>query len=217
MFVRPLFLILLLFFLQSQDCKKTVSNNSVNQKQKESKVNQEFNPKVEEWVNEAPFDDPLKQQQTPSFSYEDWFKRGRALPSVNETLINLLQKEDLEKPSGNGMRVAYALGWVGDKRKQIVEILLRAINSKDLSLRIEAVSALGRQGDAAVLPTLEKLLTNKQENSNVRGNACISIGRLGVPSSDKLLTDALNDSDPFIVSCAKEGLRLFREKNSPQS
>jgi len=177
-------------------------------------MNQEFNPKVEEWLQEAPFDDPIKQQQTPNFSYDDWFKRGRALPNVIESLIQLLEQEKLENPSGIGMRVAYALGWVGDKRPQITKALLRTLYSKDLSLRIESVSAIGRQGDASVSPTIEKLLLNKDEDINVRGNACIAIGRLGAPSAEKLLTDALKDSDPFIVSCAKEGLRLLNEKKS---
>lgn len=216
MFVRPLFLMLLFVFLQFHGCKN-LSESSINQTHKELTVNQEFNPKVEEWVKEPPFDNPIEQQQKPNFSYEDWFKRGRALPSVVETLIKLLEQEDPENPSDVGMRVAYALGWLGDKRKQAIEVLSKALKSKDLNLRIEAVSALGRQGDASVLPTLEKLLLNKEEDVNVRGNACVAIGRLKVPSSEKLLTNALNDSDPFIVSCAKEGLRLFHEKGSPQN
>jgi HEAT repeat protein len=194
--------------------KTSQSSNSITQSQKELPVNQEFNPKVVEWVKEPPFDDPIEQQQKPNFSYEDWFKRGRALPYVVETLIKLLEQEDPENPSGTGMRVAYALGWVGDKRKPAVEALYKTLNSKDLNLRIEAVSALGRQGDASVLPTLEKLLLNKEENINVRANACIAIGRLGVPSSEELLTNTLKDSDPFLVSCAKEALRLLHEKES---
>lgn len=180
-------------------------------------MSNEFNPKVVEWVKEPPFDDPVQQQKKPDFSYEDWFKRGRALPNVIETLVELLEREELTNPSGDGMRVAYALGFVGDKREQITKVLLRAINSNDLNLRIEAISALGRQGDGSVLPTLEKLLLNKEENVNVRGNACIAIGRLGVPSSKKILTDALNDEEQFIVLCAKEGLRLLNEKQPQQS
>jgi HEAT repeat protein len=180
-------------------------------------MNQDFNPKVVEWVKEPPFDDPVEQQRKPNFSYEDWFKKGRSLPHLIETLIKLLEQEDPEHPSGIGMRVAYALGWLGDKRKQAVEVLSKMLSSKDLNLRIEAVSALGRQGDASVLPTLEKLLLNKEENVNVRANSCIAIGRLGIPSSEKLLIDTLNDSDPFLVRCAKEALRLLHEKESPHN
>lgn len=180
--------------------------------QKELVMSQDFNPEVLEWLKEAPFDDPLALKQKPDFSYEEWFGRGRSLPRVVETLIKLLEQEGTEQASGHGVRAAYALGWVGDRRKQIIQSLMKAIGSKDLSLRIEAVSALGRQGDPSVFPTLEKLLLNRKEDVNVRANACIAIGRLGVPSSERLLTNTLKDSEPFIGRCAEEALRLLREK-----
>jgi HEAT repeat protein len=168
-----------------------------------------MNKEVLEWVREAPFDDANAMQLRRDFSYDEWFTRGRALPGALETLVEILEKEDLVHPSGDGMRVAYALGWIGDRRKRIVEVLLRALGSRDIALRREAVSALGRQGDMSVLPTLENLLTNKNEDVNIRGNACISIGRIGSPSSEALLRAALGDKDPFIVACAQEALRLL--------
>jgi len=167
-----------------------------------------MNRVVIDWLNEASFGDERRAMLYPNFSYEDWFARGRALPDSIETLIELLEQEDLMRPSGDGMRAAYALGWIGDKRKRAVDALLRSLGSKDVTLRVEAASALGRQGDATVLPILEKLLTNKNEDVNVRANACIAIGRLRVPSSEALLRQTLHDSDPFIVRCAQEALRL---------
>jgi len=178
-------------------------------------MSQEFHPKVLEWVKEPPFDDPNALRLEPDFSYEEWLKRGRALPHLVETLIILLEREDPEHPTDIGMRAAYALGWLGDKRKQAVEVLLKALDSKDINLRVEAASALGRQGDASVAPTLEKLLLDKREDVNVRANACIAIGRLGAPSSEKLLREMLKDSDPFIARCAEEALRLLHEETSP--
>jgi hypothetical protein len=165
--------------------------------------------KVLDWLKEAPLTDPILMRLRGNFSYEDWFVRGRSLPNSIETLIELLEQEDLTHPSGNGMRAAYALGWIGDKRRRGVDALLRSLGSKDVTLRVEATSALGRQGDASVLPTLEKLLTNKKEDINVRANACIAIGRLRVPSSEVLLRQTLHDSDPFLVRCAEEALRLY--------
>ena len=167
--------------------------------------------KVLAWVREAPFSDPNLMRLRPNFSYDDWFVRGRAMPGAVETLIKLLEQEDLEQPSGDGMRVAYALGWIGDKRKRAIDALLRAIGSKEITLRIEAVAALGRLGDPSVLPILEKLLTEEQEDINVRANACIAIGRLGVPSSEKVLRDTLKDRNSFLVRCAEEALRLHAE------
>jgi HEAT repeat protein len=173
--------------------------------------------KVLAWVREAPFSDPNLMRLRPSFSYEDWFARGRAMPNAVETLIELLEKEDLTRPSGDGMRLAYALGWIGDKRRRGINALLRALGSKDITLRIEAVAALGRLGDRAVLAVLEELLKNEREDVNVRGNACIAIGRLRVPSSEALLKETLQDNDPFIVSCAKEALRLHAGGESEES
>ncbi len=168
-----------------------------------------MNDSVVKWVREAPFDDPIAMQQKANFSYEDWFARGRALPGAIEKLVDMLEHEDLEHPSGDGMRVAYALGWIGDRRPAIVNALIRSLGSRDITLRVEAASALGRQGDACVLPILEKLMTDKQEDTNVRANACISIGRIGSPSSEALIRSALYDKDPFMVTCAKEALRLL--------
>lgn len=169
--------------------------------------------RVREWLMKAPFDNP-QALAAPDFSYEDWFNEGRALPQSVDILIEFLEQEDLDKPSGDGMRIAYALGWIGDKRKQrAIDALLRALDSKDITLRIEAVAALGRIGDISVLPILEKLLMDNNEDVNVRANACISIGRLGITSSEELLRNMLNDNDPFLVQCAEEALRLLAEKS----
>jgi hypothetical protein len=176
-----------------------------------------MNKEVLDWLKEAPFSDPDHMRLKPDFSYEDWFARGRSLPESIETLIKLLEREDLMHPSGNGMRTAYALGWIGDKRKRAIDALLRSLGSKDVALRVEATSALGRQGDETVLPTLEKLLTNKKEDVNVRANAIIAIGRLQLPSSEALIRQTLNDSDPFIVRCAEEALRLHGGGESERS
>lgn len=164
--------------------------------------------KVWEWLMKAPFDDPRALAAQPAFSYDDWLNEGRRLPAAVEVLIESLENEDRKRPSGNGMRVAYALGWIGERRPRAINALHRALESKDINLRIEAVAALGRLGDARVLPDLEKLLQNDQEDINVRGNACIAIGRLGVPSSEKLLRETAKSSDQFLSRCADEALRL---------
>src|SRR5262245_27229591 len=90
--------------------------------------------KVLEWVRKAPFDDVRLQAASPGFSYEQWFQEGRALPRSVDILADVLGKEDLERPSGDGMRLAYALGWIGDRRPQVVEALTRAVHSRDTPL-----------------------------------------------------------------------------------
>ena len=170
-----------------------------------------MNKDAVEWVREAPFADPAAMRLRPDFSYDEWFARGRALPQAIETLIELLEREDLQRPSGDGMRVAYALGWIGDKRRRGVEALVRALASKDIALQVEATSAIGRQGNASDAALLESLLTNEAKDINVRGNACIALGNIGSPKSEPLLRQILEGRDAFLVSCAKEALRLMSD------
>jgi len=164
---------------------------------------------VEAWLMRAPFDELRPDLGPEPFSYEAWFDEGRNLPLAVETLIALLAGEDLEKPSGRGMRTAYALGWIGDGRPEAIKALLRVLGSRDVALRMETAAALGRLGDATLSPQLEEIFLNPHEDDNVRANACIALGRLAAPSSLPLLTRALTDSDPFIASAAKEALRLY--------
>lgn len=171
-----------------------------------------MNRDVVTWVREAPFDNPIAMQTTPNFSYEEWMARGRALPGAIETLIAMLDHEDLRHPSGDGMRTAYALGWIGDKRKEGVAALLRVLDSSDVALRVEAASALGRQGDASVLPVLETLMKNEKEDVNVRANACIAMGRIGSPSSEPALSSMLDNENSFLATCAREAFRLLAGK-----
>jgi hypothetical protein len=171
-----------------------------------------MNDEVLDWLKEAPFDDPERAGLKPNFSYEEWFAKGKSIPGSEEGLIQLLLSEDALRPSGNGARAAYALGWIGDKSKRVVDALLTSLRSKDPGLRIEAVSALGRQGNADVLPLVEALLTNETEDVNVRANACIAIGRLRVPSSESLLRRMLQDRNPFLARSAQEALRLLHER-----
>jgi HEAT repeat protein len=167
--------------------------------------------KVEKWLAKAPFDDPKALAAQPKFSYEKWFEEGRALPHIKEVLRLLLKKE-LEQSTGKGPRIAYALGWLGDKGS--IEVLTRALEAKDVALRIEAAAALGLIGDAKTLGPLTKLVEDVSEDQNVRANACVSIGRLGVPSGATVLRKAQTDREPFVARAAEEGLRLLGQ-NGP--
>jgi hypothetical protein len=165
------------------------------------------------WLNEAPFDDPAKLQSNANFSYEDWFKRGRAIDHVEETLSGFVEVPVSQAPDLMKAHVAYALGWVGTKgKKQTIQSLLYALTSKDNRVRMEAAAALGRVGDNSVLDPLKKLADDRTENVNVRGNAYIALGNLGIPSAEKVIQRGMRGPDPFIVKCATEGLRLLRPK-----
>ena len=168
---------------------------------------------VLQWSREIPLTDPLKQRSNPNFSFEEWLARGRKLPGVVDTLIKLLDREDLQHPSGDGMRLAYALGSLGERRRPAVNTLVRSLGSKDVDLRSGAVMALGSIGDASEVELLEKVVKDRHENKYVRGNACVSIGRLGVRSAEPVLREALKDPEPFVALCAQEGLNLLQSGN----
>ena len=165
---------------------------------------------VVNWLKKAPFDDPQALQSQPGFSYQAWFEEGRSLPRVRRVLVDLLEEEDPQNPSGNGERIAYALAFVGDKRA--VSALLASLESKDAALRAEAVFALGRLGNIDIAPTLSKLLEDEEEETNVRANACIAVGRVAAPDAEGLLKRMGAHRDPFLRSCAREGLRLLAER-----
>jgi len=165
---------------------------------------------VLQWSREIPLTDPLKQRANPNFSFEEWLARGRKLPGAVDTLIKLLDEEDLQHPSGDGMRLAYALGSLGERRRPAVNALVRSLGSKDVELRSGAVIALGSIGDASVVPLLENLVKDRHESKYVRGNACVSMGRLGARSAEPVLREALKDPEPFVQLCAQEGLKLLQ-------
>jgi HEAT repeat protein len=175
-----------------------------------------MNPDVVAWVREAPFEDTFRQGGPAPFSYEAWFARGRALPNATGTLAGLLEREDLLHPSGDGRRVAYALGWIGTRGDaRAIAALRRGLGSRDVALRMEAAQALGHLGDAAVLPTLAALLRDTREDANVRANAAIGLGRTGLAAADPVLRSVLTDGNGFVVASAREGLRLLHAAGAP--
>jgi len=58
------------------------------------------------WLSEAPFDDPEKIRSRADFSYEDWFKRGRAIYFVEETLSRFVETPAPEPSDRHTARVA---------------------------------------------------------------------------------------------------------------
>ena len=174
-----------------------------------SMQNENDSVSVRKWLAKAPFDDPLALAAQPNFSYEKWIAEGRSLPRVADVLMDVLT-EELRQPSGNGERIAYAIGWLGNKRAE--PLLLSALNSKDVMLRSEATAALGRLGGREVFQKLRQLVENREEDPNVRANACISIGRIAPPGGDVVLREMLSDRNSFVASAAKEGLRLLESE-----
>jgi HEAT repeat protein len=162
------------------------------------------------WLKKAPLSDDMAEEAPSDFSYDRWFEEGRAIPDGVATLVALLEKENFSKPSEDAFRIIYALGWIGDNRA--TNVLLSALRSSDARVRTEAAAALGQlHADQAFAP-LRTLLEDKAEDTNVRANACIALGRLAQPESEVLLQEASKESDTFVAQCAEEGLRLLQQK-----
>lgn len=167
---------------------------------------------VQQWLSSAPFDDPQALQQHSDFSYESWLRKGKQLPCAIDVLVEMLNEENLESPSQNAEKAAYALGWLGDKRA--TASLLRTLKSTNANLRSESASALGRLGGTSASGTLEKMAEDENEDPNVRANACIAIGALNTPRAAAILNKMLTHRDSFLASAAAEGLRLLKNKHT---
>ncbi len=170
--------------------------------------NENQETKVRDWLRQAPFDDPAALAARPTFSYDDWFAEGRKVPGAVKVLTGLLNKEDLERPSGEGERLAYALGGLGDP--SAAAVLTRALASRDVALRAEAAAALGRLGVRQAAPALTRLVEDDKEDVNVRANACIALGRLAAPGTEALLRRLRGSPDSFLDRAAAEGLALIK-------
>lgn len=165
--------------------------------------------RVREWLSEPPFEDARRLHEPREFSYEDWFERGRALPAVTESLIEILSGEPLDRPTRFNYGAAYALGWVGDRRA--LPTLLQTMNAPHPLVRMESVAALGRLGDVSVVDSILAKLNDPKEQADVRANACVALGTLKAPGAKQALERARRDGDDFIVRSAEAALRLLNE------
>lgn len=162
------------------------------------------------WIQEAPFSDAGALKAKPNFSYIEWLNRGKALARIGDILVDLIEKENLQLPSRDSYKYIYALGWTGHARAE--EILMKALaKSNHIRIRIEAVAALGRLKITSAFDTLRTLLSDKTEDRNVRGNACIALGNLHLADVKPILREFETDADPFVARCVKEALRILGE------
>jgi hypothetical protein len=164
------------------------------------------------WLAEAPFEAPTPDSS--DFSYEDWLRRGRSTYYAEETLRSLVEVPVADPPDLVRAHAAHALGWIGTRGSQLsILALLRALGGQDAHVRAEVAAALGRLGDARVLPTLEQLASDPREDDNVRANAYVALGNLGDARAEKQLRQGTLETNAFLRSSAQEGLRLLHAKH----
>ncbi len=131
---------------------------------------------------------------------EEWLEEGRRIERIASSLTALLRHKD---PEVDLPQVAYALGWLGDATG--VPVLIDALDSEDVYLRIEAAAALGRLADKRAIPVLCKTAV-KDENHNARANAVAALGSFEGPEVRACLESALKDESQFVRELARESL-----------
>jgi HEAT repeat protein len=123
-------------------------------------------------------------------------------PGVADELRGLLA--DAEQPVWLRRVVADALGRMNDVASADIAVSVME-NTSDESLRMAALTLLGRTGRQEHLPIL-RTWANAEDNG-VRAYAVRALSRLGGSEEDARLVAALEDPSPWVALYAAEGLR----------
>jgi len=101
---------------------------------------------------------------------------------------------------------AKALGKIGSEARAAVPSLVKAMDDREIMVRIAAAEALGEIGpkDPAVLPALARAMTGKVDE-NLAEQAASALGAIG-EASITFLVSALRDRDPDVRARAARAL-----------
>jgi hypothetical protein len=159
-----------------------------------------------EWLKQVDFreaDNPHAAVTAPASQpdVEDWIRRGEKIEGIATALDRLLkERHDGTDPA----QVAYALGWLGNWRS--TPVLVGALESRDVYVRIEAAAALGRVGDTRAVDPLCNCLAN-DPSSNVRANAALALSRFDSNDAKRCLEVAASkDKSLFVRDIAAKAL-----------
>ncbi len=167
-------------------------------------------PKVEQlvrrWLAENSYAFVINHAKPnrPFVEWKTWIDRGRKIHGIELVLTSLLARRDAEVELP---LVAQSLGDLGGMNS--VSVLIDALGSGDIHLRIQSAIALGRLHDRRAVPALGKCL-REESDENVRANLVVAIGSIGGPDAREYLEEAAKDASPFVAELADEGLDLFR-------
>lgn len=132
---------------------------------------------------------------------------AHALVAIGEAAVPALA--DCLKSAGPRIRkyCAYALGEIAGNDPAAVDALVRACDDKDVSVRINAVEALGlKRATPGGVAALAKALSDSEDE--VRFNAALALARMGKGAAAAVpaLADALNDGNRYVSGYAIEAL-----------
>lgn len=90
-----------------------------------------------------------------------------------------------------------------------VEAIQHSLDDSNPSVRLAAVQALGQTGSKSAIDPLMSIL--RDENNSMRGEAAVSLGKIGEPAEQVLIT-ALNDPKPLTRKLVAEALGDIRSQ-----
>jgi HEAT repeat protein len=99
------------------------------------------------------------------------------------------------------------------REKVIMPLLLRSLESRSEWVRDAAVLALGKLGDPAVIPHLQKRVTDHGEREDVREDALLALGLTGQEAAAVQLRASLKGEGSDLKAFAALGLGLLGRKD----
>jgi len=150
----------------------------------------------------------MVQEQDPAFRTGIWLTVPRLPASLRRLLLrNVAWTNAIE------VRVAAArsLAIVGPEARAAIPVLETALHDREMRVRLEAATALGRIGRESV-PALMRGL--EDTDSEIRHAAAYGLGEVGRDAQPAipLLTQALQDTNPQVRASAAYSLTLIQPR-----
>ena len=121
--------------------------------------------------------------------------------------------EEVADPYPEGMLAAYYLVKLG--KKQGLEYLLRVFEDEKSPLRLGALQALGKSGEAKAAASLAKRAEEGKEPTAIRLPLVMALGRLGGTRAIHALKKAQDDADAEVRGAARLALAELGEYERP--
>lgn len=122
-----------------------------------------------------------------------------------DQLIDMLHDSE----TGSKIQAAIGLAKYGEKASAAVPELLKLLSSPEVSIRENAVNALGRIGEKEAVPSLLPLLNDPAWT--VRRHTILALGEIGDPSSLRPIEKLLKDPDGLVRKAAQETVRKLKK------
>lgn len=157
------------------------------------------------WLDEMPVDSRHDFALRP-INRKEWIASGQKIGDLSDKLLAILRDPICDEVSQR--QVFRAFCDFGNAK--CVTVAISALDSPSKLVQMDAAAALGFMKDPrAIVPLCRSANSN---DDNVRGNAIISLGRIGGEVASRQINIALSDNSQFVRHCAIEALRMLENK-----